>query len=431
MSKTSKIKLGRQQAQVFEVIKNSDRNVFVTGRAGTGKSVLLEYFKENCKKSVVVVAPTGVAALNIGGQTIHSLFGIAPKLVDKEKLAKEKISKETKLILENMDTLLIDEISMVRVDLMDGIDYLLKRARGNDLPFGGVQLVMFGDLYQLSPVVEGRSLQEYLQREYGGVYFFNAPAWQDEMPLIYELQENFRQKDEAFRQVLDRIRSGKVDRETLSILNQQVNKDIPSSDAITMAPTNRLVADINYRRLNRLKGKQHQFKAKVKGDLKKSAFPTDKKIDLKEGAQVMMVKNDSDKRWVNGTIGKIGSINDGDIAVEIAGKTHFIERQSWSKIEYRYDKESRSLEEETVGKFIQFPLKLAWATTIHKSQGKTYQSAVVDMGRGAFAHGQTYVALSRCKSLKGLHLKRSILLTDIIVDPQVVEFMEGAETISS
>ncbi len=426
MTKINKLKLGTEQKKVFEVLENTSKNVFVTGRAGTGKSVLLEYFRSKSKKAVAVVAPTGVAALNIGGQTIHSFFKIAPKLVEKKKL---DLNKETKLILENIDTLVIDEISMVRVDLMDGIDYLLKKARGNSLPFGGAQVVMFGDLYQLSPVVEGRSLADYLESNYGGVYFFNAPVWQDNKPVIYELRENFRQKDSDFKEVLDKIRSGRVDKETLAVLNEQVNKDIPESDVITMAPTNRLVNDINTRRLNRLEGQSSSFKARIEGELQKSAFPTDKNINLKEGAQVMMVKNDSQKRWVNGTIGKVSSISAGDVMVEIGGKEHFIESQTWSKIKYSYSQETKSLEEEVVGKFVQLPIKLAWAVTIHKSQGKTYTSAVIDMGRGAFAHGQTYVALSRCQNLDKLYLRRKIFPNDIIVDPKIVRFMEQAETI--
>lgn len=422
----SNITLNSQQAKLLSEIEHSSNNIFITGKAGTGKSLLLQYFKQKTKKKVVVVAPTGVAALNVGGQTIHSLFRIPPEFVTKEKLT---LSSKTSLLLRNIDTVVIDEISMVRADLMDAIAFLLEEANDNGLPFGGVQLIMFGDLYQLPPVVSDKELHRYFAHNHGGHYFFNAHCWDDKLPEIYELTEIFRQTDKDFKNILNKIRTGDSDRDILKKLNERVAEEIPEDGVVTLVPTNSLAASINSRKLDQLDSKLFNYKATISGDLERSAFPTEENLELKVGSQVMLIKNDKDKRWVNGTIGKISFLSNHEIKVDIDGIEYSVPQETWGKIRYHYNQEERKVEEDVVSSFTQFPVRLAWAMTVHKSQGKTYNSVIVNMGDGAFAHGQAYVALSRCTTLEGLYLKREILKTDIMVEPAVVTFMKKAKVL--
>lgn len=419
----SDIKLSLEQQKLFEKLENTHNHFFITGKAGTGKSVLLQYFKQNSAKRLVVVAPTGVAALNVGGQTIHSLFRIPPEFITKEKL---RLSPRTAMLLRNLDTVVIDEISMVRADLMDAIDYLLRLARNSNIPFGGVQMVMFGDLYQLPPVVHDPELHKYFADNHGGYYFFNAHVWRNTLPEIYELSTIFRQKDENFKEILNAIRTGDVRIQTLSLLNSRVIIDIPEDGIITLVTTNSLVSEINHHRLEQLEGEVKEYRATITGELEQSSFPTDEVLRLKKGAQIMLLKNDREKRWVNGTLGYIASLSNDEVKVNVDGIVYSIPRETWSKIRYYYDQQKRKVEEEVISSFTQFPLRLAWAVTVHKSQGQTYGSVAVNMGDGAFAHGQTYVALSRCKSLEGLYLTREILIQDIIVDPAIITFMNKA-----
>lgn len=424
----SNIELSPEQKDFFNRIENANNNVFITGKAGTGKSLLLQYFKQNTSKKAVIVAPTGVAALNVGGQTIHSFFKIRWGFIKNEDL---KLTSKTALLLRNIDTIVIDEISMVRADLMDGIDYLLKLARSNNLPFGGAQIVMFGDLYQLPPIVEDEGLQKYFAHNHGGYYFFNAHVWKNKLPEIYELSTIFRQKDNAFKDILDAIRIGEINTQNLTLLNSRVTLNIPEDGVIILVPTNNLVREINLRRLAQLEGESKEYVATISGRLEESSFPTDEVLIFKKGAQVIFLKNDRDKRWVNGTIGHIESLNNDEIKVNVDGIVYSIPKETWTKIRYSYDIETRKINEEVVSSFTQFPLKLAWAMTIHRSQGQTYGSVAVDMGSGAFAHGQTYVALSRCRTLEGVFLKREILNQDIIVDPVIISFMKKINIRSS
>lgn len=420
------LKLSDEQQKIFDIIENQNRNVFITGKAGTGKSALLQYFKYKSKKRLVVVAPTGIAALNVGGQTIHSLFRIPPAFTDKNNL---KVYPKTALLLRNIDTLVVDEISMVRADLMDAIDHILKAARRNTLPFGGVQVVMFGDLYQLPPVVNDPELHKYFAHNHGGYYFFNAHVWRDAPLDIYELSQIFRQKDEDFKNILNEIRLGSVSENSLSNLNRRVDFTVPEEGVITLATTNASVNSTNVQRLSRLSGKLFSYKAEIEGDLEKSSFPTEEELELKVGAQVMFLKNDKEKRWVNGTIGFIKSLSEDEIKVDIDGIVYPVEKETWNKIRYFYNQRERKIDEEVISSFTQYPLRLAWAVTIHKSQGQTYGSVAIDLGDGAFAHGQTYVALSRCKMLETLYLKREVLAEDIIVDSAVTNFMSLAKVI--
>ena len=418
------VELSKEQRALFETLEHTDDHIFVTGKAGTGKSVLLQYFKRHSSKQFVVVAPTGVAALNVGGQTIHSLFRIPPAFIAQRSLT---LNPDAKLLLGHIDTIVIDEISMVRADLMDAIDHLLRQARNQDIPFGGVQLIMFGDLYQLSPIVSDAELQEYFAENHGGFYFFNAHVWREAPLKIYELSTVFRQKDEHFRSILNAIRTGTVSPATLEQLNARASEQPSAEGIITLAATNAAVSALNHRKLLALPGAARQYKAAITGNLEPSAFPTDGVLNFKKGAQIMMLKNDPERRWVNGTLGYIESLSMDSITVNIDGYTYPIMAHTWDKIQYRYDRWAYKIEEDIVSSFTQYPLRLAWAITIHKSQGQTYEAVDIDLGGRAFAHGQTYVALSRCKSLDKLYLRRPISMRDIIVDPQVVAFMGRAD----
>ncbi len=415
------INLSDEQADVFKLIENTNETLYVTGKAGTGKSILLQYFVEHTKKRVVVVAPTGVAALNVGGQTIHSFFKLAPELQDLETL---EVDGRTKELLKNIDTIVIDEVSMVRADLMEAINIKMQLALKNKLPFGGIQMVMFGDLYQLPPVVSDSELRNYFYHEYGGIYFFNAHVFKDTKLKIVELGYIFRQKDERFKNLLNAIRNGQHDYDTLEELNERVTKDLPDSGFITLAGNNATVSRINHTKLQSLTGEEKVYSASVMGEMKESNFPTEKGLKLKVGAQVMLLKNDTERprRWVNGTLGIVTKLNENDVKVNIDGVEYTVEKESWESIKYTFDSNEKKLQKQVTSAFTQLPLRLAWAITIHKSQGQTYKSVVIDLNN-AFAHGQTYVALSRCTSLSGLYLTNPIRDKDIIIDRAVVEFM--------
>lgn len=421
------VKLNDEQQKIFDTIENGNENVYITGKAGTGKSTLLQYFHYKSKKRLVVVAPTGIAALNVGGQTINSLFRIPPGFITKDKL---RIDDDTALLLRNIDAVVIDEISMVRVDLMDAIDHVLRISRGNNKLFGGVQIIMFGDLYQLPPVVEDPELEKYFTENFGGYYFFNADVWRKTHLGAYELKNILRQEEENFKKILNDVRSGKVSNLTLEALNQRMGNELPNEGVVTLATTNASVNQINNNKLAQLNENIYEYSAVISGQIDRSYFPTEERLQLKKGAQVMFVKNDKFKRWVNGTLGIIHELNQNEIKVNIDGFIYSIPQETWNKIKYYYNRETKSIEEETISSFTQYPIKLAWAVTIHKSQGKTYESIIVDLGWGAFAHGQTYVALSRCKTFGGLFLKRKVLFKDIIVDPQIVQFMNRVKIIS-
>lgn len=422
------VRLSSEQKAVYETIENSHENVYITGKAGTGKSLLLEYFVSHTKKSVAVAAPTGIAALNVGGMTIHSFFKFPPDVIDPKKV---NVDYKTREILRNIDAIIIDEVSMIRVDLMEGINVKLQIARRSDEPFGGVQMIMFGDLYQLPPVVTDGQLHRYFNHTYGGIYFFNAPVVEKTNLKIYELGTIFRQKDPEFRAVLNAIRNGDGSPETLSKLNTRTAVEMPEDGFVTLAGTNQTVSRINHLKLDALPGETKTYVAEIWGDIKESSFPTEKHLKLKSGAQVMMLKNDTEKprRWVNGTLGVVTKLNKDTIRVNVDGVEHSVMKETWKKIKYDYDHEKRELTKTTVSEFTQFPMRLAWAITIHKSQGQTYQSVAVDMSDGAFAHGQTYVALSRCKSLDGLYLTTAIRREDVIIDQEIIEFMKSAEVI--
>lgn len=411
--------------KAIDLIEKETKSIFITGKAGTGKSTLLRYFKLKTKKQFVVLSPTGIAAINVQGQTIHSFFKFPPALITEHTNLYDTDRIE---ILSKLDLIIIDEISMVRADMMDGIDRSLRTHRKNDLPFGGVQIVFFGDLYQLPPVVVGDELKAYFRTVYNSAYFFSAKVFQQLSFPIVELQRIFRQKDERFIELLNNIRVGRSFTADLELMNSRVVPDFnPQKNDlfITLATTNAIADNENNRRLNELGSPAFNYLAVVKGEFEKNAYPTSEKLILKKDAQVMLVKNDPARRWANGSIGTIKRLSEDKVEVHLNGVTHEVQKETWEVIEYIYNKEEKKIEPVVKGTFEQYPLKLAWGVTIHKSQGQTFDQVVIDLGSGAFTHGQTYVALSRCTSFEGIILKQNIRGMDIILDKKVETYMQS------
>ena len=410
-----------EKSEIFEKIENTKNHFFITGKAGTGKSHLLKFLKTNSKKQIVVCAPTGVAALNVGGQTLHSFFKIPPNFINPEDV---RLSPKVAELLRHVDIMVIDEVSMVRAEMIDIIDHLLKQAREPFTPFGGVQIVMFGDPYQLPPIVNSRELQEYFAKNHGGFHFFNAHVWEDASFETHELKEVFRQKDDRFIEVLNRVRVGDIDDDLLGKLNRRVEDYLEDSPVIILSTTNGKVNFINSNKLSGINTKECLYEAEISGHLDENQFPADETLKLKKGAQIMMLRNDPDDRWVNGTLGTIESVQEKEIKVNINGSVYTVLPVSWDKINYFYNRETKKVEEQIIGKFVQYPIRLAWAITIHKSQGQTFDQVIIDLDSGAFTTGQVYVALSRCRSLQGIYLTRPISKEDIKVDLNVTKFME-------
>ena len=412
--------LSDEQQRVFDLIENTREHLFVTGRAGTGKSTLLNHLSWNTDKQIVICAPTGVAALNVGGQTIHSLFRLPIGVIADSDLDQPP---ELRKLLNTIDTLVIDEISMVNADLLDGIDRSLRQARQRrSEPFGGVQVVLFGDPFQLAPVPGDPEERAYFADRYRSLWFFDALVWQEAPLRIIELGRIHRQSDERFKWMLNAVRFGMVTKEIADVLNAAGARTPPENDAITLATRNDTVNRINQTALARLKGPVKTASAEISGDFGGRAYPADVNLELKIGAQVMFLRNDAEQRWVNGTVGTVTKISS-TVWVEVDGEVHEVDPVAWEKHRYSYAPESKQLTKEVIGEFTQFPLRLAWAVTIHKSQGQTYDEAVVDLGARVFSPGQTYVALSRLTSLSGLYLTRPLRPSDIIVDPAVRTFM--------
>ncbi len=429
--KEREIVLNEEQQAVFKKMETYNYNMFITGKPGTGKSELLKQFVKTTKKKVVVLAPTGVAALNVGGKTINSFFKLDPKINFVEELKPGNISPHLKDLLKKVDTIIIDEISMVAPNLMDIIDCICKFATGSISSFGGKQLICFGDLYQLLPVVIDDTVKAYLKREYGGMLFYRAHAFEnnnfidDNSLKIYELTHIFRQNDEKFKNVLNEIRIGNISQEILDTLNKQVINEEEKEDVITLTATNAVANIINKSKLDEIKSKEFTFKATVTGKRLPKQYPTSEELHLKVGAQVIMITNDSNGRWVNGTMGVISSLKKDEIKVIIDNMECSVEKYKWENSKYVL--KNGELTQEVIGVFKQYPIKLAWAVTIHKAQGQTYKSVLIDLGTGAFATGQTYVALSRCISLETLYLRRPIKFSDITVNQEAVDFMRNAK----
>ena len=421
-----KITFSETAQKALELIEETSENLFLTGKAGTGKSTLLDYFRENTEKKVAILAPTGVAAVNVHGETIHSFFGLKPNFELEEAKRSGKKPKNPGLY-KRLQTIVIDEISMVRADLLDAIDIFLQNARENPEPFGGVQMVFIGDLYQLPPVVT-RDDKTSFSLKYNSPFFFAAGVFETgnfHMNFI-ELDEVYRQSDNDFINILNAVRNKTVTSEHLSKLNKQVDKffEPEDDDFIYLVTTNYEAKQINEAKLKELEGKELYFEANVSGKVKKNLFPADDDLYLKVGAQIMFLNNDSTRRWVNGTIGKIIEFDEisESLTVELTdGNIVDVEPHNWDISKYVLD--GTRLKRETIGTFIQYPLRLAWAITIHKSQGKTFDKVIIDLGRGSFAHGQTYVALSRCRTLEGIVFRKPILKSHVIMDSNVRRFL--------
>ena len=405
-----------------KLINDTSTNLFITGKAGSGKSTLLEYFRQNTEKNIATLAHQGITAIKAKGQTIHSFFKFRPHFISDQDI--KILIGDKKEVLQNLDTILIDEISMVRADLFDAINLSLKKNKKNNKPFGGVQIILFGDVMQIDPIVSSVE-KEVMEKFYpNGRFFFNSNIYKEVNFKQIELTKIFRQSDETFINLLNKIRINKTTNSDLLILNKRiVTYDTVPEGTIVLAPTNRKVDDINNTNLYKLKTPTYNYNAIIKGSWKEKEYPVKKEIILKEGAQVMITKNDTDepKKWVNGTLGVICSLSKDKIKIKIKDKIFYLGKTKWDKYVHQFI--GNKISRKSVGSFIQFPLKLAWAVTIHKSQGQTFDNVAIDLDTGSFAHGQTYVALSRSKTLDGISLLKKINEKDIIFDPLVLEFI--------
>ena len=431
----------------FDFVKYTNRNIFLTGKAGTGKTTFLRDLKKSSPKRMIIVAPTGVAAINAGGVTLHSFFQLPfhPYLpsfylsennpdnpAEQKDPAGYKMSREKINIIKSLDLLIIDEISMVRADTLDAVDSVLRRYKNRYLPFGGVQLLMIGDLQQLAPVVKDED-REIIKKYYDSPFFFGSRALSCTNYVTIELKHIYRQNDQVFINLLNKVRDNHVDSVVLSELNKRCIPDFdPDSDGgyITLTTHNYQAQTLNDSKLERLPGKTHSFKAAIKDQFPEFSYPNVSELILKKGAQVMFVKNDlsRDKLFFNGKIGKVETFED-DIIVVKCPDDNFrirVEMAEWQNMKYTLDEETKEIQEEIIGTFTQYPLKLAWAITIHKSQGLTFDRAVID-ACAAFAHGQVYVALSRCRTLNGLVLSSRINQQSIIDDPSISDFVKETE----
>lgn len=418
--------------QALEVIQNSRRHLFITGKAGSGKSTLLDYCLQNCSKNMVVLAPTGVAALNVHGQTVHRFFNF-PINVSVEKIRTFQVTPRVKRIYQKLETLIIDEVSMLRADILDCIDAFLKiYGPEAEKPFGGVQMVLVGDLYQLPPVVSNQEA-ELFSRHYASPYFFSADIFKS-IPLeVIELKKIYRQSDEAFINLLSRIRSNTINDDDVALLNSRLNK-IPDRSkyenfCISLTTTNQLSERINRQELEALPGNLYQAQAVVDGDFSADYYPAAEILEFKLGAQMMFLNNDTKNRWVNGSVGHIE-----DLKLTEEGKVRYLrvrlhENQrlvdvfpyNWEI--FKFHLEGKEIVSEVIGSFTQYPLRPAWAVTIHKSQGKTFENVEIDIGSGTFATGQLYVALSRCTSFEGISLKKPLQKHHILTDNRIIRFM--------
>lgn len=409
-------------ASMIEAVRTRGESAFVTGKAGTGKSTMLRLVRDALGSASVVLAPTGVAALNVQGQTISSFFGFPPRYIDRTKVSLPR-SREA---LRRVRTIIVDEVSMVRADVIEGMDSVLRQAQQRDLPFGGVQMLFFGDPFQLPPVVDDPELLRAFSTNFGGAYFFNAPSYTALSPTKFELQRIHRQSDPTFIRVLNDIRLGAATSETFFILNSRLAPEGSAQEqTLTLTSTNGQADAVNSRRMDALRTVPTEYVARVTDTFDEAIFPTARILALKPGARVMFLRNDRQKRWVNGTVGTVLECRARDVSVQVGPSVFTVGAETWENVRYKFSPQSGKVEPTVVGTFIQIPLRIAYAVTIHKSQGLTLERARIDLGKGAFAHGQLYVALSRCRSLEGLELTQPVTARDVIVDSVVAAFDRG------
>ncbi len=395
-------------------------NLFLTGRAGTGKTTMLRKFLAGAGEKAIVLAPTGVAAMNAGGQTIHSFFKFPPRLIEPTDIKRLRSTRLVKAI----DTMIIDEISMVRSDMLDAIDKSLKLNRASKRPFGGVRMILSGDLHQLPPVVSGQEAP-ILRERYGGSYFFNAPAFKDAEFSLLALKHVFRQAEPRFLALLGALRTGRVTPNDEAVLRGLVStrSAVEASEThVVLTPNNANAYRINQARLEGLNTRSQRFEAAVQGQFDEKAYPTEADLELKEGARVMLIKNDPEGRWVNGTLATVAGFSGTRVMVEIEDHVYEIEPTAWEKYRYELDPETKKVKREVVGTFKQMPLRLAYAVTIHKAQGLTLDKVFIDFDSGMFAHGQAYVAFSRARSLEGLSISRELRPRDLVLDREAFAF---------
>jgi ATP-dependent DNA helicase PIF1 len=425
-----KIELNEQFMRALSLFEDSTKHIFLTGRAGTGKSTLLSHFRENTNKKIAVVAPTGVAAVNVDGETIHGFFGfgINTNLKDTKEIARKSRKKD---LYRALDALIIDEISMVRADLLDCVDVFLRIVRTDMRPFGGVQVIMIGDLMQLPPVVTPED-REVMAMAYPSPFFFSSRVMKDVFEAddgsfeMLELTKIYRQSEQKFIDLLNKVRDKTATMSELAALNKRCEEGLleDTTDYVVLVGTNAQADELNMRQLGSLTTEGKLYKGKFSGDFSKGSAPTDEKLLLKINSRVMTLSNDQGGRWVNGTMGTVVGLRDDNVEVKLdTGVDVRVYENKWTMYKSSFNEETKSIERKEVGSFTQLPLRLAWAITIHKSQGKTFEKVVVDLGRGAFASGQTYVALSRCKTLDGLKLRQPLTTMHLKTDWRVGEFM--------
>ena len=414
------VKLTTEFKSILKKIDNTNDNFFITGKAGTGKSTLLQYYYNTTNKKCVLLAPTGRAAINIKGQTLHSFFHLDWGVLDPSDYINKSVNQA-----KNIDTIIIDEISMVRSDILDSIDKILKKTMKNNLPFGGKQMILFGDPFQLSPIVpKNTEIEQFFTHSYKSEYFFDSNSFSLSSMKIVELKYVFRQKNEDFIKILNRIRIGEHTASDLDIINNRIIKNKSNDDnRMILTPFKRRASEINNAGLNSLPKPECKFYAIVKGKINQNNIPANRILTLKKGSKVMFVKNGIS--YVNGSLGVVTDIKNNEVTVKKEGRTIVVKYEEWEDFKYKYNNKTGELEKIIVGSFKQIPLILAWAITIHKCQGSTLEGVHIDLDRGCFAYGQTYVALSRTQSLMDMTLEKPLLDRDIKIDKRVYDYYQS------